>query len=166
MVWSMEELFATLHVVSAVFIVGPMAILPMTAMRAIRAGQAGQVQVLARSTQVFALLSLLVVVFGFGILGFTTHDVTITTSWVLWSLILFAIALGVTLFLVVPAMQKAADELLAAGPSGPSGVAATPTAGGAGTRAPARSGYPAVAMGSGIAALLLVVVVVLMTWKP
>ena len=39
----METLFAVLHVVSAVFIVGPMAILPMTAMRALRAGNAGQV---------------------------------------------------------------------------------------------------------------------------
>ena len=58
----METLFATLHVVAAVFVVGPMAILPMTAMRAIRAGQGQQVDVLARSTFVFSLLSLMVVV--------------------------------------------------------------------------------------------------------
>lgn len=154
----MEDLFAVLHVVSAVFVVGPMAILPMTAMRAIRAGHGAQVQSLARSTQIFALLSLLVVAFGFGILGFTTHDTTITTGWVLWSLILYVVALGVTLFLVVPAMQKAADDLLATRTSAGS-------AGGTGP-APAGSGYPAVAMGSGIASLLLVVIVVLMTWKP
>lgn len=147
----MEDLFAVLHVVSAVFIVGPMAILPMTALRAVRAGQAGQVQVLARSTQVFALLSLLVVVFGFGILGVTKHDTTITTGWVLASLILYVVALGLTLFLVVPTLQKAADELAPA----PSGAAAVE-----------RPKYPAIAMGSGISSLLLVAVVVLMTWKP
>ena len=56
----METLFATLHVVAAVFIVGPLAILPMTAMRAIRAGQGQQVDVLARSTFLLSLLSLLV----------------------------------------------------------------------------------------------------------
>lgn len=153
----MEDLFAVLHVVSAVFIVGPMAILPMTAMRAVRAGQAGQVQVLARSTQIFALLSLLVVVFGFGILGFTTHDTTITTGWVLSSLVLYVIALGVTLFLVVPTLQRAADELAAAG---------TARSTGDGTTTATRPAYPAIAAGSGVASLLLVAVVVLMTWKP
>jgi len=84
----MEALFAALHVVGAVFIVGPMAILPMTGMRAILAGRGGQVAVLARSTFVFSLLSLLVVVLGFGILGVTTHDTKVTTPWVLSSLIL------------------------------------------------------------------------------
>ncbi len=151
----MEDLFAVLHVVSAVFIVGPMAILPMTAMRAIRTGQAGQVQVLARSTQILALLSLLVVVFGFAILGVTTHDTTITTGWVLSSLILYVIALGLTLFLVVPTLQRAADEL-----------AAGPTAAGPAAPQPTPPRYPAVAMGSGVTSLLLVAVVVLMTWKP
>lgn len=160
----MEDLFAVLHVVSAVFIVGPMAILPMTAMRAVRAGQAGQVQVLARSTQIFSLLSLLVVVFGFGILGFTTHDTKITTGWVLSSLILYVIALGLTLFLVVPTMQRAADELAAVGATAPTGA---PGGAGGDAAGPAtRPGYPAIAMGSGIASLLLVAVVVLMTWKP
>ncbi|MDN2783585.1 hypothetical protein PAI99_08730, partial [Campylobacter jejuni] len=64
----METLFAVLHVVSAVFIVGPMAILPMTAMRAVRAGNAEQGQVLAKSTNLISLLSLLVVFFGFGVM--------------------------------------------------------------------------------------------------
>ena len=91
----MEALLATLHVVGAVFIVGPMAILPMTAMRAIRAGQGAQVAVLAKSTFVFSLLSLLVAVLGFGILGVSGQDekhATISTPWVLVSIILYAVA--------------------------------------------------------------------------
>lgn len=83
----METLFATAHVVAAVFVIGPMAILPMTAMRAMRAGQGAQVAVLARSTFVFSMLSLLVVVFGFGILPFSKYGTTVTTPWVLASLI-------------------------------------------------------------------------------
>ena len=148
----MEALFTTLHVVAAVFIVGPMAILPMTAMRTIRAGQGSQVEVLARSTFVFSLLSLLVVVFGFGILPYSRFGTTVTTGWVLSSLILYVIALALSIFGVVPAMRSAAAALTAA----PAGGPAPDT----------RSAYRRVAMLSGIASLLLVVIVVLMTWKP
>ncbi|WP_348786756.1 DUF2269 family protein [Leifsonia sp. NPDC080035] len=142
----METLFAVLHVVSAVFIVGPMAILPMTAMRAVRAGNAGQVEVLAKSTNLISLLSLLVVLFGFGVMGLADkkYDLSITTPWILWSIILYAIALALTLFLVVPTMRRAAESI----------------------RAGEASKYPAIAAGSGVASLLLVVVVVLMVWKP
>jgi uncharacterized membrane protein len=142
----MDTLFSVLHVVSAVFIVGPMAILPMTAMRAVRAGNADQVSVLAKSTNLTSLLSLLVIVFGFGAMSLADekYHLSITTPWILWSLILYAVALGLTLFLVVPTMRRAADAL----------------------RDGTASRYPAIAAGSGVATLLLVAVVVLMVWKP
>ncbi|MFE4469884.1 DUF2269 family protein [Leifsonia sp. NPDC056824] len=147
----METLFAVLHVVSAVFIVGPMAILPMTAMRAVRAGNGGQVAVLAKSTNLIALLSLLVVFFGFGVMGLADkkYDLSIVTPWILWSIVLYVVALGLTLFLVVPTMRRAAESLQTAD-----------TAQGESSR------YPAIAAGSGVASLLLVAVVVLMVWKP
>ncbi|MGH1547770.1 DUF2269 family protein [Leifsonia poae] len=105
----METLFAVLHVVTAVFIVGPMAILPMTAMRAVRAGDARQVETLAKSTNLLSLLSLLVVLFGFGVMGLADkkYDLSVTTPWILWSIILYVVALGLTLFVVVPAMRRA-----------------------------------------------------------
>lgn len=142
----MDTLFSVLHVVSAVFIVGPMAILPMTAMRAVRAGNADQVGVLAKSTNLTALLSLLVIVFGFGAMSLADekYHLSITTPWILWSLILYAVALALTLFLVVPTMRRAAEAL----------------------REGTASRYPAIAAGSGVATLLLVAVVVLMVWKP
>jgi uncharacterized membrane protein len=148
----MEIVLSILHVVTAVFIVGPMAILPMTAMRAIRAGNGSQVEVLAKSTNIFSLLSLVVVVFGFGVMGMADakFNLSITTPWILWSIILYVIALGLSLFLVVPTMRKAAEAL-----AGTGGLAS-----GEATR------YPAIAAGSGIASLLLVAVVVLMVWKP
>jgi len=52
----METLFAVLHVTAAIFIIGPMTILPMTGMRAIRAGNASQVSGLARSTALLGWL--------------------------------------------------------------------------------------------------------------
>lgn len=153
----METLFATLHVVAAVFIVGPMAVLPMTGMRAIRAGLGRQVDALARSTFVFSLLSLVVVVFGFGILPFSRYGTTVTTPWVLASLIIYVVALALSLFGVVPAMRSAAEHLAAV----PAGSVPGPD-----IAAVTRRAYSRVAMLSGIASLLLVVIVVLMTWKP
>jgi uncharacterized membrane protein len=159
----MDTLFNVLHVVTAVFIVGPMAILPMTAMRAVRAGIASQVKTLAKSTNLFALLSLATVVFGFGVMGMSDpkYKLSVTTPWILWSIVAYIIALGLTLFLVVPAMRRAADaiETLPAA-SGVAPAATTPAA-----TSPSR-GYPAIAAGSGVASLLLVLVVVLMVWKP
>ena len=143
----MSTLMSVLHVVTAVFLIGPMAILPMTAMRAIRAGEAKQVAVLARSTFVTSLLSLLVVVFGFGALALSDekYDLKITTGWILWSLIAYLVALALTLFVVVPAMRGASEDLAAGGTT---------------------DRYGRVAAFSGIATLLLVVTVVLMVWKP
>jgi uncharacterized membrane protein len=145
----MEAILSALHVVGAVFIVGPMAILPMTAMRAVRSGQGAQVAVLARSTFVFTLLSLVVALLGFGVVGVSTHGTTISTPWVLVSIILYAVALGLTLVAVVPALRSASEHLL-----DPATQNLKPT------------DYRRIAIGSGISSLLLVVVVVLMSWKP
>lgn len=151
----METLFNILHVVAAVFLIGPMAILPMTSMRALRAGFGPQVASLAKSTSVFSWLSLIVVFFGFGLIG--VLGIPMTTSWILWSIIAYVIALLINLLVVVPAMRRAAAELPANNAGNPAG---TPAGGGK------PGGYAAISAGSGISSLLLLVVVVLMVWKP
>ncbi len=176
----MHTLLDVLHVVAAVFIIGPLAILPMSAMRAVRAGQGPAVASLARSTRIFGLASLLVVVFGFGVMATEDpkYQVEITTSWIWISIVAYLIALGITLFAVVPAMRSAASTLAAGAGSatsgarapGGGGVSATSTPGagtGSGVSAAATSAdYRRIAMFSGIASLLLVLVVVLMVAKP
>ncbi len=142
----METTFAVLHVVAAVFIIGPMAILPMTAMRAVRSGNSSQVATLAKSTSILTWLSILVVVFGFGVMGMSEWDISITTPWILWSLILWVVAAVLTMAVVVPSMKKAAAALEADSSS--------------------TARYPAIAAASGVASILLVVVVILMVWKP
>ncbi|MEO6826846.1 MAG: DUF2269 family protein [Microbacteriaceae bacterium] len=151
-----------LHVTLAVFIVGPMAILPMTGMRAIRAGSGGAVAGLARSTLVFSLLSLLVVIFGFGLLGMADPKwgLSFTTPWILISTILYVIALVLSLAVVVPALRGAAAGLKVGRATGSNAEPAASAA------ALPSSTYPRIAIGSGISALLLVAVVVLMVWKP
>lgn len=146
----MHILINVLHVVAAIFIIGPMAILPMTAMRSIRAGEAGPVATLAKSVNIFTLLSIVVAAFGFGALALKADDDawTFASTWVWLSLVLYVVALAITLFLVVPALKAAAESL------------ATDAAGAK------AAGYPRIAAGSGVASLLLVAVAVLMVWKP
>lgn len=145
----MEAVLSALHVVGAVFIVGPMAILPMTAMRSVRAGQGAQVAILARSTYIFSLLSLVVAVLGFGILGLSDHDTSVSTPWVLISIILYVLAVGLTMLAVVPALRSAGEHLQ------------DPAA-----QELSKPDYRRISIGSGVTALLLVIVVVLMSWKP
>jgi len=136
-----------LHVATAVFIVGPMAILPMTGLRSLRSGNAAQVRTLARSTGIFTWLSLLTFVFGFGVMGMADpkFNLSFTTPWILWSIILYAIAFLLTIFVVVPRMTAAAE-------------------GAAEGAKPAN--YGIIAATSGLSALFLLAVVVLMIWKP
>lgn len=146
MLRGMNTLFDVLHVVTAVFIVGPMAILPMSAMRAVRSRSGAQVASLAKSTTIFSWLSILVVVLGFAVMGTSDpkYGMSVTTPWVLWALILWLVAGVITLWFVVPAMKRAATS----------------------TTVASGNPYAVIAAGSGIASILLVGVVVLMVWKP
>jgi uncharacterized membrane protein len=143
----MDTVLNVLHVVAAVFLVGPMAILPMTAMRALRAGNGPVVALIARSTWVFSLASLVVAVLGFGVVGTADKrfDLSVGTPWVLISIVLYLVALLLSLFLVVPSLRRAAADLAAAGTS---------------------AAYGRIAAASGVVSLLLVAVTVLMVWKP
>jgi uncharacterized membrane protein len=144
----MDTLFSILHVVGAVFIVGPMAILPMTGMRALRAGAAGPVRTIAKSTFVVTLISIAVALLGFALVGMAPakYDLHIWTPWVLASIILWLVALALSLALVVPGLRSGASSI-----EGGTAVG---------------SAYSRVAAGSGAASLALLAVVVLMVWKP
>lgn len=143
----METLFTTLHVLSAVLIVGPLAIMPMTALRTLRTGDttraAAAAAAAARSIRLFSYLSLITAITGFGVMGMADprNDLSITTPWVLASLLLYSLALLVTLAVTVPAFHHPEEK----------------------TRA---SRYARATASSGIATLCLTAVTVLMAWKP
>lgn len=147
----MHTLLAVLHVVGAVFIVGPMAILPQSGLRAIRAREPGAVSTIARSTFIFTLASVVVAVIGFGVVGTTDkkYGLSISTPWVLISLIVWVVAVALSLFAVVPALRSAAEHLQSPD-----------------TDQVNSNDYKRIAMTSGVVSLLLLVVVVLMVWKP
>ncbi len=139
----METVLNVLHVLSAVFLVGPMAVLPMVAMRDLRSGAGAQVTSLAKSTVVFSLASLAALVFGFGLQGMA--GIPFGRPWIWISLVLYLAALALNLFVVVPAMRQASTDA-----AGTGGV----------------NRRPRIAMSSGAVSLLLLVVVILMVWKP
>ncbi|TIH27066.1 DUF2269 family protein [Subtercola vilae] len=139
----MGTIFSILHVVATVFIVGPLAIMPMTALRTLRTGDTARAATAAKSLRLFSYLSLIVVITGFGVMGMSDpkYNLTITTPWVLASLIFYAVALLTTLIVTVPALQHA-------------------------DRGALTSAYARTAVSSGLAAFCLTAVVVLMVWKP
>ncbi|MGY1638464.1 DUF2269 family protein [Geodermatophilus sp. SYSU D00742] len=140
----MGTVLAVLHVVTAVFLIGPMALLPQTALRAVRAGDAQTVELLTRSTTVVTWASLAVAVLGFGVSG--VEGIPLSRTWLWLSIALYLVALVVSLVLVVPALRRAAADLV-------QGRSATAL-------------YGRIAAGSGVVSLLLVAVAVLMSWKP
>jgi len=143
----METIFAVLHVTAAIFIIGPMTILPMTGLRAIRVGNALQVNSLAKSTALLGWLSLIVSMLGFGLVAFVDPEENLTygTPWVLASIILYAAAVSITLSAVAPLLKRAGARLAAGTPS---------------------IEYGRIAALSGLVAVLLVAVTVLMVWRP
>jgi uncharacterized membrane protein len=142
----MTVVMSVLHVAAAVFLAGPMAILPMTGLRAMRHGDADRAASLARQTLLVSLLSILIIIFGFGILGVTGRSASVTAPWILWSLIAWLVAILLSLLVTVPRLRRVART--------------------AGQPRAATGGYAVVSSSSGITALLLLLAVVLMVWKP
>ena len=97
----------------------------------------------AKSLRLLTYLSALVIVTGFGVMGMADpkYDLSITTPWVLGSLILYVIAVALTLGIVIPTYLHP-------------------------ERREPKQRYSRAAASSGIATISLVAVVVLMVWKP
>lgn len=159
----MYTVMNVLHVVSAVFLVGPMAVLPMSALRFVRAGNGAAVERVAKSTMIFSLGSLAVFIFGFGLIEAApdTWDLSLATPWVLISIILYFVALALSLFAVVPALRSVAEHL-----SAQAAVSASIGEPPAEANGVARNDYRRISIASGVVSLLLLAVVVLMVIRP
>ncbi len=149
----MSALLVTLHVVAAVFIIGPMAVLPMLALPSVRTRHAATLKRFATSTNLFSILSLVVFVLGFGALAVSDpkDQFSVVTPWILGSIILYLGAVSLNLFVTVPVMRGEAVRIQSDSS--------------ASSEQRSRS-YGTIAGSSGFSALALVAVVVLMVWKP
>ena len=91
------------RVTAAIFIIGPMAILPMNGLRSIRAESAPQVASIARSTRLVGWLSLIVAVLGFALVPFVDPEdgLTYGTPWLAASITLTTLLLVAVVVLMV-----------------------------------------------------------------
>jgi uncharacterized membrane protein len=128
------------HVVLAIFVIGPLVAAANQAARALRADDGRGLAVLSRTVTIYGWGSLLVAVFGFGLVR---DDVSFSDGWLIGSIVLFVVAAVLVLGLLGPLLRRA--------------VATGGDTAGLASRA---------AMIGGIASLCYVLIAILMVWRP
>lgn len=103
----MYKFLVTLHVLSAVLLIGPFVLVAFMGDRAIRRHAADDIHRSARYMARFAIGSALVAVLGAAALGLSDRY-SFRTPWVIISLTLWLVAMGVATGYTVPAMRRAA----------------------------------------------------------
>lgn len=147
----MFEIMTVLHLLAAVLVIGPLVHAVTTASRGLRHGDAAAVTASARMTRIYAFASILVVIFGFGLMSakspYTGNAVaTFGETWIWLSALLWLVGAALALTVTAPALTRAA--------------------GGIGQGAGAGSATGRV-LGSGIVvAVIFVVIIVLMVYQP
>jgi uncharacterized membrane protein len=104
------KFLVTLHVLAAVLLIGPFALAAFSGHRAIRRHDADDTRDAARFMARFGLGSLLVALLGFAALG-SSDRYSFRTPWVIISITLYVVAMGLATGYTVPALRKAAKLL-------------------------------------------------------
>jgi predicted integral membrane protein DUF2269 len=148
---SMFKILLALHLLFAVFAIGPLVHGATTASRGVRTGDAAAMKSSARMLRIYAYASLLVVVVGFGLAASTspsTHKevAQFSDTWIWLSLLLWAVAVALVLAVVVPGLKAATAAL------------EQPVSAGALTARLAAAG--------GIVGVLFAVIIFLMVYRP
>lgn len=141
-----------LHLLFAIFAVGPLVHAVTTAVRGVRQGDATATAASARMARIYAYASVLVVIFGFGLMSSTspytdTEVAQFSETWIWLSLVLWLVAMAIVLADTAPSLTRAAKQLTAGQ-----------------TLAPAVR--TRIAAGGGITGILLAVIVFLMVYQP
>jgi uncharacterized membrane protein len=153
-----------LHLVLAVFVIGPLVWAATTAGRGVRTGDGAATAASARILRMYAYVSVLVVGVGFGLMSQKKKPAGLrryadylpqpksrpiaefSDTWIWLSLLLWAIAVGLVLLVIVPTLNRA-TRLIEAQES-----VVTLTA--------------RIAAAGGVVGLLFIAIVVLMAYKP
>lgn len=148
----MFKLLLFLHLLAAIFAVGPLVGAATTASRAVRTPDAAAATSAARMIRIYSYVSLVVVILGMGLMSQkapwdSSEEVAkIGDTWIWLSLLLWVAAMAVSLALLAPSLTKAAAEI-------GSGRGVGPLTG-------------RVAAAGGTIGLLYAVIVVLMVYQP
>ena len=103
----MFTLAKTIHVLLAVFLVGPVTMVPMTALRSIRRRDAPAVYAAARQTMIFGVGSILVFLVGFWVVASKPKQFDLGDPWIVISMTLYIVAVLLTLLVLVPDLRRA-----------------------------------------------------------
>lgn len=147
----MFNLMTTLHLLTAVFTIGPLAHAVTTATRGLRTADATATASSARMATVYSYASLAVVIFGFGLMSakspYTGAAVAqFSETWIWLSALLWLFSVIVTLTVTVPALKQATKRI---------------TDGEAVNKLTAR-----IAASGGAVAILFIIVIILMVYRP
>lgn len=148
----MFKLLLFLHLLAAVFAIGPLVGAATTASRALRTPDAAAATSAARTVRIYSYGSVVVVILGMGLMSqkapwdSSQHVAEIGDTWIWLSLLLWVCAIALALGVLVPSLTKASAEIGAGGSTG--GLTGR------------------VAASGGAIALLYAVVIVLMVYQP
>lgn len=138
----MRTFVLTVHVVLAIFLIGPLVAAANQAPRALRGGDGGVLRSLARTVTIYGWASLAVGVIGFGLVQ-EKYGNELSDGWLIASIVLFVVASALVLVVLAPGLRRAAT-----GSGGTAGYAG---------RAAAIAG---------VSSLCYVAIAVLMVWQP
>lgn len=145
----MLKFWMAAHLVFVVFTIGPLVHAATTAGRGVRRGDGVATASAARTLRIYAYVSVLVIVAGMALMSQKEDGQKLaefSNTWIWLSLVLWAVAMGVVLGVTVPALNKA-SKLIEAQDS-----VVTLTG--------------RVAASGGVVALIFLVIIVLMAYKP
>jgi uncharacterized membrane protein len=115
------KLLLFLHLLAAIFAVGPLVGAATTASRALRTPDAASATAAARLIRVYSYASVVVVILGMGLMSQkapwdSSEEVAqIGDTWIWLSLLLWAIAMAVSLGLLAPSLTRAASQIGSSG---------------------------------------------------
>ena len=113
----MFKLLLFLHLLAAIFAVGPLVGAATTAARGLRASDAGAATSAARTVRLYSYVSIVVVVLGMGLMSQkapwdkSTRVADFGDTWIWLSVLLWVCAMAVALGLLAPSLTKAAAEI-------------------------------------------------------
>lgn len=106
-----------LHLLTAIFAIGPLVGAVTTASRGLRTADATATTSAARIVTIYSYASVLVVIFGFGLMSskppWAPEETVASFSelWIWLSTLLWFVAVAVALFAVVPALEAATEKI-------------------------------------------------------
>jgi hypothetical protein len=118
------QILLALHLLFAIFAIGPLVHAATTAGRGLRRSDAGATAASARTLRIYAYASVLVVIVGMALMSVkdpvhpSRHLGEIGQLWIWLSLVLWGAAIAMTLAVLVPSLTRATKAIAESGSSG------------------------------------------------